>query len=178
VAAAGGGATSAARPAPVIRPRTAEPTGHEETIPAAFAMQQMPAVSNLAPLPDTDDPSKVGLLGRYMDRVAGINGMVSCAVFELSTGRDLLHRGARPAGDSLARHGAALVSAILDASRGLGLGAALPDAAISLGAHHLVVRPIPRHPGLALHAVLDKHQSNLVLARLQLLRFDAEIDEA
>ncbi|MCU0774544.1 MAG: hypothetical protein MUC74_08545 [Ideonella sp.] len=169
--------TAAARPAPVIRPRPAEPTGHEETIPAAFAMQQMPAVSNLAPLSDTDDPSMTGLLRRYMDRVAGITGMVSCAVFEVSTGRDLLHLGARPTGDSLARHGSALVSAILDASRGLGLGAALPDAAVSLGAHHLIVRPLPRHPGLALHAVLDKHQSNLVLARLQLLRFDAEIDE-
>jgi hypothetical protein len=168
--------TPASRPAPLVRPRMPEPTGQEETIPAAFAMQHMPAASNLVPLADVSAPSQAEWLARYLERVAQLTGMVSCALFEVSTGRALLHRGARPAGDSLARHGSALVSAMLDASRGLGLGGAVPDAAITLGAHHLVVRPVPRRPGVALHAVLDKHQSNLVLARLQLLRLDADLD--
>jgi len=53
----------------------------------------------------------------------------------------------------------------------------LPDAAITLGAHHLLLRAVPKHPGFALHAVLDKTHANLTLARLQILRMDAIFDE-
>ena len=52
-------------------------------------------------------------------------------------------------------------------SRTLGFGHALPEAAITLGAHHLLLRGVPRNPGLAMHAVLDKTSANLTLARLQ-----------
>ena len=34
-----------------------------------------------------------------------------------------------------------------------------------------MLRPVPRHPGLALHAVLDKSDANLTLARLQVQRW-------
>jgi len=50
-------------------------------------------------------------------------------------------------------------------------------AAITLGAHHLLLRAVPKHPGFALHAVLDKTHANLTLARLQILRMDAIFDE-
>jgi hypothetical protein len=174
-------AASAAAPVPTRiapPPPSRSPTGMEETIPAAFPMHHAPQVSNLAPLADTP-PAATGLepLQRYLERVSQITGMVSCCLFEVATGRDLLHAGSRPAGDALGRHGSALVTGLLDASRGLGLGHSPPDAAITLGAHHLVLRPVPRHPGVALHAVLDKHHANLVLARLQLLRIDATLEE-
>ena len=61
--------------------------------------------------------------------------------------------------------------------RAMGLGHAIPDAAITLGAHHLLLRAVPKHPGLALHAVLDKTHANLTLARLQVQRMDAIFDE-
>jgi hypothetical protein len=73
--------------------------------------------------------------------------------------------------------GSALVSAMATASRGLGFGVAFPEAAITLGAHHLLLRSVPRNPGLAMHAVLDKASANLTLARLQILRLDAMFDE-
>jgi len=98
---------------------------------------------------------------------------VSCCIFDVATGRDLLHAGARPGPVELAEHGSELMAAMLTTSRVLGLGHALPDAAITLGSHHLVLRPVPRHPGLALHAVLDKTNANLTLARLQIARMDA-----
>ena len=47
---------------------------------------------------------------------------------------------------------------MMAASRALGFGHALPEAAITLGAHHLLLRGVPRNPGLAMHAVLDKTQ--------------------
>ena len=67
---------------------------------------------------------------------------------------------------------------MMAASRGLGFGHALPEAAISLGAHHLLLRGVPRNPGLAMHAVLDKASANLTLARLQVLRMDSLFEEA
>ena len=62
-------------------------------------------------------------------------------------------------------------------SRTLGFGHPLPEAAVTLGSHHLLLRGVPRNPGLAVHAVLDKTRANLTLARLQILRLDALFDE-
>ncbi|MEO7010687.1 MAG: hypothetical protein ABI156_16175, partial [Caldimonas sp.] len=70
-----------------------------------------------------------------------------------------------------------LVIAMSAASRSLGLGRAVPEAAITLASHHLLLRPLPRHPDLVLHAVLDKTSANLTLARLQVLRMDPLFDE-
>ena len=40
-----------------------------------------------------------------------------------------------------------------------------------------LLRAVPKHPGMALHAVLDKTHANLTLARLQVQRMDALFDE-
>ena len=56
----------------------------------------------------------------------------------------------------------------------MGLTVAAPDAAITLNEHHLIVRAIAGHPGLALHAVLDSHAANLMLVRLKLQRLDGD----
>jgi hypothetical protein len=71
-----------------------------------------------------------------------------------------------------------LLAAMTAGSRGLGFGQAMPEAAITLASHHLLLRPIPRHPNLALHAVLDRTSANLTLARLQVLRMDALFEDA
>ena len=42
----------------------------------------------------------------------------------------------------------------------------------------LELRGVPKHPGVALHAVLDKTHANLTLARLQIGRMDSLFDEA
>ena len=80
--------------------------------------------------------------------------------------------GDAPAPERLARQGAALLASMLDASRALGLGSPQPEAAISTAHHHLILKPVPRHPGVALHVVLQAHGSNLTLARLQIDRID------
>lgn len=116
-------------------------------------------------------------LSRYVQQLSELTGMVSCCIFEVASGRDLMHAGASPGPSDLAEHGADLLAAMLATSRTLGLGHALPEAAITLGAHHLVLRAVPKHPGLALHAVLDKTHANLTLARLQIMRMDALFDE-
>ena len=49
------------------------------------------------------------------------------------SGKPIAHAGANPGGAELASHGSALIAAMMGASRGLGFGHALPEAAISLG---------------------------------------------
>jgi hypothetical protein len=117
-------------------------------------------------------------LSRYVQQLSELTGMVSVCIFEVASGRDLLHAGASPGPVDLAEHGSELLAAMLSTSRTLGLGHALPEAAITLGAHHLVLRAVPRHTGLAMHAVLDKTHANLTLARLQIMRMDALFDES
>ncbi len=110
----------------------------------------------------------------YLQRIAQIAGLSSACVFEVATGRELAHVGQRPDPQLLARHGSALFSAMIDASRGLGLGTALPDATLSLAQHHLLVRAVPGYIDHGLHLVLDRSASNLMLTRVQLQRLDAE----
>jgi hypothetical protein len=164
------------QPPPVRMPRPPSPMPMPppEARPSApLPLRPMPSVpSRSAREAAARDP-----LSRYVQQLSELTGMVSCCIFEVATGRDLMHAGASPGPANLAEHGADLLAAMLNTSRTLGLGHALPEAAITLGAHHLVLRAVPKHPGLALHAVLDKTHANLTLARLQIMRMDALFEE-
>jgi hypothetical protein len=144
-----------------------------DTEPAELTMRPMPDVSTGA---KSSEP--VSMIDRYVRQLSDLTGMVSCCVFDIGSGRDIAHAGASPAARELAQHGAELLAALSVTSRNLGLGYAVPDAAITLGAHHLLLRAVPKHRGLALHAVLDKTHANLTLARLQVARMDALFDDA
>ena len=141
---------------------------------AKLAMRPMPSVPAAGARP-VAEPENV--LDRYVHQLIELGGMVSCCIFDVATGREVTHAGASPGAAELATHGAELLAAIGGTSRKLGLGHTLPEAAITLGAHHLLIRAVPRHPGLALHAVLDKTQANLTLARLQVLRLDSVFED-
>jgi hypothetical protein len=149
--------------APVQQQRLSEP----------LPLRPMPAV------PSAGSRSAVprDALSRYVQQLSELTGMVSVCIFEVATGKDLLHAGASPGSTDLAEHGSELLATMLSTSRTLGLGHALPEAAITLGAHHLVLRAVPKHTGLAVHAVLDKTHANLTLARLQIMRMDGLFDE-
>lgn len=109
----------------------------------------------------------------YVDRCALIKGTLSACVFDTHSMQVMASAGGPPMADRLAQQGAALLSAMNDASRSLGLGPARAEASISTTGHHLLLRPVPGHPGVALHLVLQASASNLVLARMQLERLEA-----
>ncbi|HEY9066486.1 MAG TPA: hypothetical protein VIO33_15990 [Burkholderiaceae bacterium] len=162
------------RPVPQKPAAAATAPSPATAVPAALPMRPMPQVTPSGErkvLPE-------GALERYMHHLSELAGMVSCCIFEIATGRDVLHAGASPSAADLASHGSALLGAMTTTSRTLGFGHSLPEAAITLGGHHLLLRAVPGHPGLALHAVLDKSHANLTLARLQVLRMDSLLDEA
>jgi hypothetical protein len=143
-----------------------------EDAPVQLSMRPMPDLSGAKPV------AVRNLLERYVRQVGDLTGVISCCVFEVETGRAQVHAGASPGGTELGLRGMELLAAMTAASRNLGLGHAVPEAAITLGSHHLLLRPVPNNPGLALHAVLDKSSANLTLARLQVLRMDPLFDEA
>ena len=142
--------------------------------PGRLAMRPMPAVPSAA----TRAAAPKGLLDRYVHQLSELPGMVSCCIFDVASGLEVTHAGASPGAADLAMHGKALLAGMSASSRGMGLGHALPEAAITLGSHHLLLRAVPGHPGLALHAALDKTNANLTLARLQVQRMDALFEVA
>lgn len=170
--------------APAPAPAPARPGGFPPMAAPAPAPQPQPPLA-MRPMPAVPttrqrapDPAvTASVLDRYVHQLAELTGMVSCCVFELASGKPLAHAGASPGADDLASHGTELLASIAGTCRAMGLGHAIPDAAITLGAHHLLLRAVPRHPGVALHAVLDKTHANLTLARLQVQRMDAIFDE-
>lgn len=165
-----GANSRAAAPGAPAEAAVSAPTPLAPPVIPPVAMKPMPATSPREP------QAEDGVLGRYVHQLIGLPGMVSVAIFDTASGQALLHAGARPGGTELGQHGSALLGAMAHASRTLGMGHALPEAAITLGTHHLLLRAVPHHPGLALHAVLDKTHANLTLARLQIGRMDAVLE--
>lgn len=148
----------------------------DDARPAAPALQPLPQLQTLGLKPG----AATGLLQRYARQVSELTGVAGCCVFEIATGATLAHAAQAASGPDpaeLAQQGRALLAAIGGAGGALGLVAAQPEAAITLATHHLLLRGLPKHPGLALHALLDKDAANLTLVRLQVLRMDTLFDE-
>jgi len=103
-----------------------------------------------------------------------MKGLISACVVDFRAERSLAHVGGRPGPEKLADQAAVLFTVMAESSRALGLGHAQPDASITLTGHHLLLHPVPGHPGTLLFAVLDASVANLVLARMQLQRVDVE----
>ena len=171
-----------------IRPPTPAPVAQPAVMPAvAKPYDRAPQPAGNSGNPSSDAPTDVmplampsvnkadlrqGRWDGYLAACSGIKGLVSACVFDFRTAKALAHNGAKPDPERLVAQGLQLYSAMAESSRALGLGVAQPDAAITLTGHHLLLHPLPGHPGIILHAVLDASIANLTLARMQLQRVD------
>jgi hypothetical protein len=165
-----------APPAGAAVPAGANPLLEPANAPSRqpLPMQPMPAVRAAASAGAAAvDPA----LATYLRKCGELKGMVSCCVFELATQRTIGHAGTRPGPAALASQGATLMASMAEAAHALNLGDAAPDAAITLGSHHQLLRAVQGRTGLALHAVLDRGQTNLTLVRLQLQRLDLLLED-
>ena len=165
---------SAVRPATRTEPRsTALPSAAPaRASPNPLAMRPMPTVASA----ESRAAAPASPMQRYVQRLSELPGMASCCVFDVNTGLEVAHAGASPDAADLAMHGKALLASMSACSRRLGLGHTLPEAAITLGSHHLLLRAVPGHAGLALHAAIDKSSANLTLLRLQVQRLDTTVE--
>lgn len=160
----------AGAPAPAPNPAASfTPRGNNGA--RASATPPMPPMQATQPMPM---PKPGGISWQaFADRCGAIKGCQSCAVFDVHSLQVLASTGSTPSGERLAQQGATLLSQMNDAGRALGLGPSRPEASISTPTHHLLLRPIPGHPGIAVHIVLQAANSNLTLARMQLERIEA-----
>lgn len=108
----------------------------------------------------------------YVQRCASLKGMVSCCVFDRSDGHALAHAGARPPAEVMQALGERLLATASDVGAMLGTGTDVLELGYSTASHHVLLRALPRHPGVVLHAVLDGITGNPTLARVQLMRLD------
>jgi hypothetical protein len=110
----------------------------------------------------------------YMRRCGNIKGVVAACVFDAHTGGVMASVGGPvPSPERLALQGMALLTQAGHAARALGVAAVDPEMAISAGQHHLLVRPVPGHPGVALHLMLSADTGSLTLARMHLERLES-----
>jgi hypothetical protein len=162
-----------ATPAPVVNAASAGPSASPAVTAVDASVVSAPHLG--PPAPATRRPANDPLWARYLEACSEIKGLISACLMDVHGGHLLAHAGARPEPGPLVEQGLALYGAIARCGMALGLGASQPDAAIALTAHHLMLHPLPGHPGTVMHAVLDGSITNLTLARVQLQRVDATV---
>jgi hypothetical protein len=155
-------------------PRPPVPWSEATTEPMPLAAADAPAPTRA---PAAPKPRAMPMPGRtrwqsYVERCAAIKGAVASCAFDMPSMQPLAACGGPPAADRLAQQGTALLAAAADAARALGLGAGSQDLSLSTANHHLLLRAVPGHPGVALHLVLLASIGNPTLARMQLERIE------
>ena len=90
----------------------------------------------------------------------------------MHTSQPLASAGGRPSAERLAQQGPVLLGQVNDASRTLGMGQTRVEASVSTSSHHLIMRPVPGHLGVALYLVISANTGNLTLAGMQLERIE------
>lgn len=104
-----------------------------------------------------------------------LDGLLGCAVVDSTTGLVLARetRASPPFDMDLAAAASAqLLNAHRQAARRMGLGEQIDELMTSAGPRQQVLRTVSRHPELFLMVLLDKHRTNLALARYQLMEVE------
>ena len=172
-----------APPPPVPVPRSEAPTeamglhpladSPAPWSPAAYAQAPAQASAHAPEHPATPSSTlqtrAVQPWKTYVDSCSLLKGAIACCAFDTLSMHPLAHTGPAATAVQLAEQGAKLLKAMAEATRAVGLSAAPSDGSVTAAGHHLLVRPVPGHPGIALHLVLSG-STNLTLAKMQLER--------
>ena len=104
-----------------------------------------------------------------------LDGLLGCALVDATSGLVLAHEsrdGQAPDMELAAASCAQVLRAHRDAAHRMGLGDAIDEVITTAGARHMLIRALQRHADLFLVALLEKHRTNLALARFQLLEVE------
>ncbi|MEO8836426.1 MAG: hypothetical protein ABI364_06770 [Caldimonas sp.] len=104
-----------------------------------------------------------------------LDGLLGCALFDSSTGLVLAHETREAETLDMEQAAAAcaqVLSAHREASLRMGLAEPIDEVITTAGARHVLIRALQRHADLVLVALLEKHRTNLALARFQLLEVE------
>ncbi len=117
---------------------------------------------------------------RALGSMLGLDGLLGCAVVDATTGLVLARESRSPLQpdshvvdmDLAAAASAQVLRAHRQAARNMGMPEAIEELMTSAGPRQQVIRAVARHPDLFLVALLEKHRTNLALARFQLMEVE------
>jgi predicted regulator of Ras-like GTPase activity (Roadblock/LC7/MglB family) len=107
-----------------------------------------------------------------------LDGLLGCALVDAASGLVLAHETRDPQTLDMEQAAAAcaqVLSSHRDAARNMGLADPIDEIITTAGARHILIRALQRHPELVLVALLEKHRTNLALARFQLLEVERSL---
>jgi predicted regulator of Ras-like GTPase activity (Roadblock/LC7/MglB family) len=107
-----------------------------------------------------------------------LDGLIGCAIVDGATGFVMAHeaRPDHPIDMELAAAAAAQVlRAHRESARSMGLIDGVDEVITTAGARHVLIRALQRHADLFVVALLEKHRTNLALARFQLLEVERSL---
>ncbi|HKX44456.1 MAG TPA: hypothetical protein VJO99_25085 [Burkholderiaceae bacterium] len=146
---------------------------------AATAGDDAAAAGPLAEMRVTHDVLDPTRAKRALAGMALLDGLLGCAVVDAGTGLVLARESGGPREalrpevpvdlDLAAAASAQVLRAHRQAARQMGMPDAIEELMTCAGTRQQVIRAVTRHPGLFLIALLEKHRTNLALARFQLM---------
>jgi predicted regulator of Ras-like GTPase activity (Roadblock/LC7/MglB family) len=107
-----------------------------------------------------------------------LDGLLGCALVDASSGLVLAHETRDPASldmDLAAASCAQVLESHRNAALSMGLNDPIDEVITTAGSRHVLIRALQRHEGMVLVAVLEKHRTNLALARFQLLEVERSL---
>ena len=107
-----------------------------------------------------------------------LEGLVGCAVVDATTGLVLARQSHEEPPldiDLVAAASAQVMRAHRQAARNMGLAEQIDEVMTSAGPRQQIMRTVSRHPDLFLVVLLDKHHTNLALARFQLMEVERRL---
>lgn len=131
---------------------------------APAAAHNGPAGAGSLPMPTTQ------AWQAFADRCSALTGLVACCVFDTDFLRTLAQSGSTANTARLAKHGATLLAQMQVSARAIGLASTPTEAVISTDTHHLLLRRIDGHGGVAVHILLRADQTTPAQARADLDR--------
>ena len=107
-----------------------------------------------------------------------LDGLLGCALVDASSGLVLAHETRDPQSldmEVAAASCAQVLASHREAAGRMGLDDPIDEVITTAGARHVLIRALQRHADLVLVAVLEKHRTNLALARFQLLEVERSL---
>lgn len=159
-----------------------DPAPADEHDDDATVVQPRPSVVPAGVLEPDSPPIRSGTMldteraARALARmVAHTDGLLACALVDSASGLVLAHEQLDTTGLDIELAAASCAQAMRAqrlAAKSIGLHDAVDELIVGAGHRQLVLRVLTRHPQMFMFALLDKHRTNLALARLRL--FEAE----